>query len=80
MESTGVYWIPLYEILERRGIRRRTDWHECQWLQLLHAVGLLRATFRPDGEVCAVRTLLRHRKELVEMASMSSTCTKRLRR
>ena len=83
MESTGVYWIPLYEILERRGIRpclvdarhmknvpgRRTDWHECQWIQMLHAVGLLRAAFRPDADVCAVRTLLRHRKELVEMAS-----------
>jgi hypothetical protein len=69
MESTGVYWIPLYDVLETKGIRpclvdashmknvpgRRTDWHECQWLQYLHSVGLLRAAFRPDGEVCAVR-------------------------
>ena len=79
MESTGVYWIPLYEILEQRGIRpclvnarhmknvpgRRTDWHECQWLQFLHSVGLLRAAFRPEQNICAVRTLLRHRSELV---------------
>jgi hypothetical protein len=65
LESTGVYWIPLFEILEQRGIRpclvnarhmknvpgRRTDWHECQWLQYLHSVGLLRAAFRP-GQDC----------------------------
>jgi transposase len=83
MESTGVYWIPLYGILEAAGIRpclvdarylknvpgRRTDWHECQWLQYLHSVGLLRAAFRPAREVCAVRTLMRHRSNLVEMAS-----------
>ena len=70
MESTGVYWIPLYDILEQRGIRpclvnarhmknvpgRRTDWHECQWLQFLHSVGLLRAAFRPEQDICAVRT------------------------
>jgi transposase len=82
MESTGVYWIPLYEILEQRGLKpclvdarhmknvpgRRTDWQECQWLQYLHSVGLLRAAFRPDEEVCAVRALMRHRKSLVEMA------------
>ena len=83
LESTGVYWIPRFEILEPRGIRpgwvnarpmknvpgRRTDWHECQWLQLLHAVGLLRAAFRPGQDVCAVRTILRHRNELVAAAS-----------
>jgi transposase len=83
MESTGVYWIPLYEILEDRGIRpclvnarhmknvpgRRTDWHECQWLQFLHSVGLLRPAFRPEEEICAVRTLLRHRGELILAAS-----------
>src|SRR6184192_2997990 len=83
LESTGVYWIPLFEILEQRGIRpclvnarhmknvpgRRTDWHECQWLQFLHSVGLLRAAFRPGQDVCAVRTLLRHRNELVAAAS-----------
>jgi len=48
---------------------RRTDWHECQWLQFLHSVGLLRAAFRPGQDVCAVRTLLRHRNELVAAAS-----------
>src|SRR5580658_6965135 len=83
MESTGVYWIPLYDVLEKHGIRpclvdargmknvpgRRTDWHECQWLQFLHSVGLLRAAFRPDGEVCAVRSLMRHRSETIEMTS-----------
>jgi transposase len=82
MESTGVYWIPLYETLEARGIQpcladarhmknvpgRRTDWHECQWLQYLHSVGLLRAAFRPDEQVCAVRALMRHRGQMVEMA------------
>jgi transposase len=83
MESTGVYWIPLYEVLEAHGIRpcltnarhmknvpgRRTDWHECQWLQYLHSVGLLRAAFRPDADICAVRAVIRHRGELVQMAS-----------
>jgi len=83
MESTGVYWIPLYDVLEQHGIQpclvnarnmknvpgRRTDWHECQWLQYLHSVGLLRAAFRPEGEVCAVRSLMRHRSELVSMAN-----------
>jgi transposase len=83
MESTGVYWIPPYDVLERhqvkpclvdaRGMKnvpgRRTDWHQCQWLQFLHSVGLLRAAFRPDGEVCAVRSLMRHRSDLVEMSN-----------
>ena len=83
MESTGVYWIPPYDVLERYGVKpclvdargmrnvpgRRTDWHECQWLQFLHSVGLLRAAFRPDGDVCAVRSLMRHRSGLVEMTS-----------
>ena len=84
MESTGVYWIPLCLILEDRGIRvclvnarhmknvpgRRTDWHECQWLQYLHAVGLLRAAFRPEQEVVAVRSVVRHRSRLVEAAGV----------
>lgn len=83
MESTGVYWIPVFEILERRGLKprlvdarhmknvpgRRTDWQECQWIQYLHSVGLLRSAFRPEDEVVAVRALMRHRKDLVEMAS-----------
>ena len=83
MESTGVYWIPLYELLESRGVEaclvdahhmknvpgRRTDWHDCQWLQYLHSVGLLRAAFRPEDQICAVRAIMRHRGELVGMAA-----------
>jgi transposase len=83
MESTGVYWIPLFQLLEEariqpclvnaRGLKnvpgRRTDWHDCQWLQYLHSVGLLRAAFRPPQEICAVRSLWRQRSELVAMAS-----------
>jgi transposase len=83
MESTGVYWIPLYDVVEKHGVKaclvdargmknvpgRRTDWHECQWLQFLHSVGLLRAAFRPEGDVCAVRSMMRHRTELVAMTS-----------
>ena len=83
MESTGVYWIPLFQILEERGFEvylvnarhvknvpgRRTDVSDCQWLQFLHSVGLLRASYRPEPEVCAVRSLLRHRESLVQMAA-----------
>jgi len=83
MESTGVYWIPVYDVLEQPGIKpclvnprnmknvpgKRTDFHECQWIQHLHSMGLLHSAFRPDGEVCAVRALIRHRNDLVEMAS-----------
>jgi transposase len=83
MESTGVYWVPLMQILQARGLEvylvnakhvknvpgRRTDVSDCQWLQYLHAVGLLRASFRPAQDVCAIRSLLRHRDSLVEMAS-----------
>lgn len=83
MESTGVYWIPLYQILEGRQLEvclgnarhvknapgRKTDVQDCQWLQHLHAVGLLRASFRPPEAVCAVRSLLRHRDALVQLAA-----------
>ena len=83
MESTGVYWIPLFQILEDRGMEvclvnarhvknvpgRRTDVCDCQWLQFLHSVGLLRASYRPEQEVCAIRSLLRHRESLVQMAA-----------
>jgi transposase len=83
-ESTGVYWIPPFQILEDRGLEvclvnarhvknvpgRRTDvLSDCQWLQFLHSVGLLRPSFRPEQEVCAVRALLRHRESLVQMAA-----------
>ena len=83
MESTGVYWIPLFQILEARGFQvflvnahhvknvpgRKSDVSECQWLQYLHSVGLLRASFRPEQAVCTVRSILRHRDGLVQMAS-----------
>jgi len=83
MESTGVYWIPLYQILESRGFEvclvnarhvknvpgRKSDVQDCQWLQYLHSVGLLRASFRPPETVCAVRSLLRHRDTLVQLAA-----------
>jgi transposase len=83
MESTSVYWIPLYQILEARGIEvclvnaqhvkhvpgRKTDVSDCQWLQYLHSVGLLRASFRPPGAICALRSLWRHRGSLIQMAA-----------
>jgi transposase len=83
MESTGVYWIPVYDVLEQHGIQpclvnprnmknvpgKRTDFHECQWIQHLHSLGLLHSAFRPDADVCAVRSLMRHRNDLVMMAS-----------
>jgi transposase len=74
MESTGVYWIPLYQILETRGFAvflvnaqhvknvpgRKTDVSDCQWIQYLHSVGLLKASFRPPDEICVIRSLWRH--------------------
>jgi transposase len=83
MESTGVYWIPLFELLEARGLEvclvnakhvrnvpgRKSDVQDCQWWQFLHTVGLLHASFRPAIEVCVVRTLRRHRDSLVRAAS-----------
>lgn len=83
MESTGVYWIPLFQILERAGLEvvlvnarhcknlpgRKTDVQDCQWLQYLHSVGLLRGSFRPADQVCAVRSILRHRDNLVQGAA-----------
>jgi transposase len=80
MESTGVYWIPVYEILEARGLQphvvnarhiknvpgRKTDIQDCQWIQGLHSVGLLRGSFRPEGEIVALRAYLRHRAALIE--------------
>src|SRR5882762_4304146 len=83
MESTGVYWIPFFQILEARGLQvflvnahhvknvpgRKSDVSDCQWLQYLHSVGLLRGSFRPEQAVCTVRSILRHRDGLVQMAS-----------
>jgi len=80
MESTGVYWIPIYEILEVRGFEvylvnarhlkhvpgRKSDWQDCQWIQRLHSLGLLNGSFRPEGEMCALRAYRRHRATLIE--------------
>jgi hypothetical protein len=79
MESTGIYWLAMYEILEARGIRvflvnarqikippgRKSDWKDCQWIQRLHMLGLLQASFRPDAEMALLRAYLRHRAELI---------------
>jgi transposase len=81
MESTGVYWIPVYEILERRGFTvllvnarhvknvagRKSDVLDCQWLQQLHSYGLLRGAFRPADQICVLRSLNRQRAMLLRM-------------
>ena len=83
MESTGVYWIPAYEILEQRGFEvvlvnardakhvpgRKTDVSDAQWLRRLHEYGLLRASFQPRGEVAALRAYLRQRERLLDYAA-----------
>lgn len=83
MESTGVYWVPLFEILQAKGLEvflvnareaknvpgRKTDVNDAQWLQRLHEYGLLRASFRPKEEMAALRAYLRHRERLVEYAA-----------
>jgi transposase len=79
MESTGVYWIPLYQKLECAGLEvvlvnarhlkrvpgRKTDILDCQWLQQMHSYGLLSGSFRPSNDICVLRTFLRHRGNLV---------------
>jgi transposase len=79
MEATGVYWIPLFQLLERRGFEvllvnarqiknvsgRKTDVLDCQWIQRLHTYGLLGGSFRPADMYCVVRSYLRYRDELV---------------
>lgn len=81
MESTGVYWIPIYDMLEARGITvvlvnarhiknvpgRKTDVQDCQWIQKLHTYGLLQASFRPPADICAMRTYVRHRERWIEL-------------
>ena len=83
MESTGVYWIPVFQILEQRGFEvklvnaahvknlpgRKSDVSDCQWLQQLHTFGLLNGSFRPKDEVCVLRTFLRLRDTLVKDCS-----------
>lgn len=84
LESTGVYWIPIYELLEARGFQvylvnarhlknvpgRKTDVLDCQWIQQLHSFGLLSGSFRPEAEMCALRAYLRHRANLLECRAM----------
>ncbi len=83
MEATGVYWIPLFEILEEKGFEvclvnarhlknvsgRKTDVLDCQWIQQLHTYGLLNPSFRPPEQIVAIRSLVRHREMLVQYRS-----------
>lgn len=83
MEATGVYWIPLFEILEARGFQvclvnarhvknvsgRKTDVLDCEWIQQLHSYGLLSPSFRPPEQLAALRSLVRHREMLVQYRS-----------
>ena len=83
MESTGVYWVPLFQILEGYGFEvylvnarhvknvpgRKTDVLDCQWLQQLHSFGLLSASFRPEDEICVLRSYWRHRDNLIRYAA-----------
>ena len=84
MEATGVYWIPLYEMLEARGFEvllvnahhvknvpgRKSDVSDAEWLRELHSVGLLRGSFRPPDAIVALRAYVRHRQTLVESAGI----------
>jgi len=83
MEATGVYWVPIFQILEARGLEvclvnarhvknvpgRKSDVQDCQWLQYLHSVGLLNASFRPPEAVVALRSLIRHRESQTRTGS-----------
>ena len=83
MESTGVYWIPLYELLEDEGFEvylvdarkvknvsgRKSDVSDAEWLQQLHTFGLLPKTFRPESAICELRAYTRQRSSLVESAA-----------
>src|ERR1039457_1237056 len=83
MQSTGVYWMPVFEVLEQHGLEvylvnaqhtknvpgRKSDIQECQWLLKLHAFGLLNNSFQPTDEIRVARTLWRHRGNLVAEAS-----------
>jgi transposase len=80
MESTGIYWIPIYEILESRGMTvclvnaqatknvsgRKSDVLDCQWIQQLHSYGLLAASFRPPADICVLRSYVRQRESLLQ--------------
>lgn len=82
MEATGVYWIPLFQILEAKGLEvnlvnahhvktvpgRKSDVLDCQWLQKLHTFGLLSASFRPNDQICVLRSYIRQRETLIKEA------------
>jgi len=83
MESTGVYWIPLYQLLQDYGFTvklvnarhvkhvpgRKSDVQDCQWLQQLESFGLLTASFRPDAQICVLRSYMRQREQLIRSAA-----------
>jgi transposase len=83
MEATGVYWIPVFQMLEARGLEvrlvnahhvktvpgRKTDVKDCQWLQQLHTYGLLSGSFRPEDEICVLRSYIRQRDSLIKSSS-----------
>lgn len=80
LESTGVYWIPVYDVQEQQGLEvwlvdarqvkyvpgRKSDVQDCQWLQRLMSYGLLRAAFRPDADICTIRAISRQREVLLK--------------
>ncbi len=80
MESTGVYWLPVFQVLESRGFEvrlvnahhvktvpgRKSDVLDCQWLQQLHSYGLLAGSFRPEDEICILRSYIRQRDNLIK--------------
>jgi transposase len=84
MESTGVYWIPLFQILETKGFEvklvnahhvktvpgRKSDVLDCQWLQQLHTYGLLAGSFRPDNQICILRSYTRQRDNLIKSVTV----------
>lgn len=86
MESTGVYWIPLFELLEASGFEvklvdarqtknvsgRKTDVLDCQWIQQLHTYGLLNAAFRPTEDICALRSYVRQRNMLTKIMEQAN--------
>jgi transposase len=86
MESTGVYWIPVYDVLEQEGFEvvltnahhvkavpgRKTDVKDCEWLQKLHSCGLMRGSFRPNGDQLILRGYTRHRANLIRTRSIQT--------
>ena len=84
IEATGVYWIPLFEVLEARGLapklvdsrsigrrnKKKTDVVDCQWIRQLHTYGLLQSAFRPEEEITRLRTYLRQREMLIRYGAI----------